>query len=50
MFHVLKGTATSGEIFCTGAIDLEQVARQVVDHLEGGVEPYKLCGRKYNVK
>jgi len=50
MFHVLKGTATSGEIVCTGAIDLEQVARQVVDHLEGGVEPYKLRGRKYNVK
>ncbi|AHB14109.1 MULTISPECIES: TrlF family AAA-like ATPase [Dehalococcoides] len=50
MFHILKGTATSGEIVCAGAIDLELVARQVVDHLEGGVEPYKLRGRKYNVR
>ncbi len=49
MYHVLKGTATSGEIACAGAIDLEHVAKQVVDHLEGGPEPYKLRGKKYNI-
>jgi len=50
MFYILKGTATSGEIMCAGAIDLELIAKQVVNHLEGGPEPYKLRGKKYNVK
>ena len=48
-YHVLKGTATTGEIVCAGAIDLENVANEVIDHLEGGVEPYRLRGQKYNV-
>ena len=48
-YHVLKGTATTGEIVCAGAIDLENVANEVIEHLEGGVEPYKLRGQKYNV-
>ena len=48
-YHVLKGTATTGEIVCAGAIDLENVASEVLDHLEGGIEPYKLRGQKYNV-
>ena len=48
-YHVLKGTAATGEIVCAGAIDLENVASEVIEHLEGGVEPYKLRGQKYNV-
>ena len=48
-YHVLKGTATTGEIVCAGAIDLENVASEVIEHLEGGVEPYRLRGQKYNV-
>ena len=48
-YHVLKGTANTGEIVCAGAIDLENVASEVIEHLEGGVEPYRLRGQKYNV-
>ena len=48
-YHVLKGTATTGEIVCAGAIDLEGVASEVIEHLEGGVEPYRLRGQKYNM-
>lgn len=48
-YHVLKGTASTGEIVCAGAIDLELVAKEVIEHLEGGIEPYQLRGRKYNV-
>ena len=48
-YHVLKGTATTGGIVCAGAIDLENVATEVIEHLEGGVEPYRLRGRKYNL-
>lgn len=49
-FHVLKGTATAGEIVCAGAIDMEHVAREVIEHLEGGVGPYVLRGLKYNIE
>ena len=48
-YHVLKGTATAGEVACAGAIDSENVAGEVIEHLEGGVEPYKLRGHKYNI-
>ena len=48
-YHVLKGTATTGGIVCAGAIDLENVASEVIEHLEGGVEPYRLRGQKYNL-
>ena len=48
-YHVLKGTATTGEIVVAGAIDLENVASEVIEHLEGGVEPYRLRGQKYNM-
>ena len=48
-YHVLRGTATSGAIVCAGAIDVEDVATEVIEHLEGGVEPYRLRGQKYNV-
>ena len=48
-FHVLKETATTGTIACAGAIDLEKVASEVIEHLEGGIEPYKLRGQKYNM-
>jgi hypothetical protein len=33
-----------------GAIDRTDVRRAVIDHLEGGDEPYKLRQRKYNIK
>lgn len=33
-----------------GAIDRTDVRRAVIDHLEGGDEPYKLRQEKYNIK
>ena len=48
-YHILKGTAITGGIVCAGAIDLEDVASEVIEHLEGGVEPYRLRGQKYNM-
>jgi ABC-type Mn2+/Zn2+ transport system ATPase subunit len=32
-----------------GAIDRQDVRQAVIDHLEGGDEPYKLRQRKYNI-
>ena len=48
-YHVLKGTAATGTIVCAGAIDLEQVRKEVIDHLEGGPDAYRLRGRKYDI-
>lgn len=48
-YHVLRGTASAGEIICAGAIDLEHIAKEVIEQLEGGVEPYRLRGQKYNL-
>ena len=49
-FHVLKGTATSGRVAVQGAIDRIDVRGQVIQHLEGGPEPFKLKTRKYGIK
>lgn len=49
-FHVLKGTATSGQIAVQGAIDRIEVRSQVIQHLEGGPEPFKLKTRKYGIR
>lgn len=46
-------TPQSGEhakVAHRGAIDRTDVRRAVIDHLEGGDEPYKLRQRKYNIK
>jgi hypothetical protein len=49
-FIVLKAGANYGKIVYTGAIDRENVRRAVIDHLEGGDEPYKLRAKKYNIQ
>ena len=46
-------TPQSGEhakVAHRGAIDRDDVRRAVIDHLEGGDEPYKLRQRKYNIR
>lgn len=46
-------TPQSGErakVSYRGAIDRSDVRRAVIDHLEGGDEPYKLRQEKYNIK
>jgi PHP family Zn ribbon phosphoesterase len=49
-FHVLKGTATSGQIMSQGAIEREEVRGQVIQHLEGGTESFTLKTRKYGMR
>lgn len=41
-FIVVKSTATQRGIECSGAIDRSEVRSEVVKHLEGGPEPYKV--------
>jgi ATPase subunit of ABC transporter with duplicated ATPase domains len=48
-FIILKSTATQGNIECYGAIDKKEVRSEVIRHLEGGHDPYKLKSRKYNI-
>src|SRR5687768_6952344 len=39
-FHVLKATATRAELASIGAIDRSSVRDAVIQHLEGGKEPF----------
>lgn len=48
-FIVLKADARVGMVVAAGAIDRPDVRQAVIDHLEGGDEPYKLRSRKYNI-
>jgi DNA repair ATPase RecN len=48
-FIVLAAASDRGWVTAAGAIDREDVRGAVVDHLEGGPEPYKLKSRKYNI-
>jgi len=49
-FIILKSTAIQGNIECLGAIDRPKVRSEIIDHLEGGPDPYKLKSKKYNIK
>lgn len=49
-FIVLSAGADSGRVTYTGAIDRQDVRQSVIEHLEGGDEPYKLRASKYNIK
>jgi len=49
-FIVLRAGANYGKVAASGAIDREDVREAVIDHLEGGAEPYKLRARKYNIQ
>jgi len=42
--------ADRAKVSYRGAIDRTDVRRAVIDHLEGGDEPYKLKQKKYNIK
>jgi len=48
-FVIIKGGAERGRVICSGAIDREEVKREVIKHLEGGPDPYRLRQRKYNI-
>ncbi len=49
-FIILKSTAIQGDIKCFGAIDRPRVRSEIIKHLEGGPDPYKLKSKKYNIK
>ena len=48
-FIVLKAGAATGRIVASGAIDRPEVKKAVIDHLEGGEDPYILRSKKYNI-
>ncbi|MGA2159585.1 MAG: TrlF family AAA-like ATPase [Dehalococcoidia bacterium] len=48
-YHILKASQSNGEIVCCGAIDLDYIRDMVINHMEGGIDPYKLRGKKYNL-
>lgn len=47
-FIIIEGTASCCKVKCCGAIDNEEVRSGIIDHLEGGDEPFELKSRKYN--
>jgi predicted ATP-dependent endonuclease of OLD family len=46
-FQVLAATATQASITSSGAIDRPKIVGHVVQHLEGGREPFDLKSKKY---
>ncbi len=49
MFIVARADAHRANIKCIGAIEHPDVKKAVIQHLEGGAEPYKLRSTKYNL-
>jgi len=48
-FIIIKSTAKEGDIECSGAIDRPRVRTEIIKHLEGGHDTYKLKSKKYNI-
>jgi hypothetical protein len=48
-FHVFESTADACKIIFDGAIDRTNVKKSVLEHLEGGSQPYDLRRKKYNL-
>ena len=48
-FHVLSATASQASLSTAGAIDRPVVRRAVIQHLEGGEEPFALKTKKYGL-
>lgn len=48
-FIILRAGANTGRVIASGAIDRPEVREAVIQHLEGGEEPYKLRMKKYNL-
>ncbi|MCP4426267.1 MAG: hypothetical protein GY803_17385, partial [Chloroflexi bacterium] len=44
-----KAGARNGRVIASGAIDRPEVRTAVIQHLEGGTEPYELRQLKYNI-
>jgi len=50
MFIVVRSTANRANVKCLGAIEVPDVKKAVIQHLEGGNEPYGLRHKKYNIQ
>ncbi|MCX9026154.1 MAG: AAA family ATPase [Candidatus Methanoperedens sp.] len=48
-FIVLEAGSQRGGVRTTGAIDRNDVKKEVMEHLEGGDEPYLIRQKKYNI-
>jgi len=48
-FIVLKSSARTGNVECSGAIDKSTVRTEIINHLEGGDIPYELKSKKYHL-
>ncbi len=49
LIQVLKSSATQGNIVNKGVIEDADIRHEVIQHLEGGEEPYRLRGKKYGL-
>ncbi len=49
LIHVLKSSATEGKVVNRGVIEDPEVRNEVIQHLEGGEDPYLLRGKKYGL-
>jgi ABC-type multidrug transport system ATPase subunit len=48
-FMIITASATKGEVVFSGAIDNEEVKREVIKYLEGGMSTYNLKHLKYDI-
>jgi len=48
MFIVVNSNSKQANVKCLGAIENKNVKNAVIQHLEGGEEPYQLRRKKYN--
>ena len=48
-FHVLTASASQAELTTEGAIDRPVVRAAVIQHLEGGAEPFAVKTKKYGL-
>ncbi len=49
-FTLIENVRNKGEIYLTGAIDINEVKEEVIKYLEGGRITYKAKAQKYNLK
>lgn len=49
-FIIMTASSTKGEVVFSGAIDNENVRKEVIQYLEGGISTYTLKYLKYNIQ
>jgi hypothetical protein len=46
---IMTASATKGEVVFSGAIDNEDLRKEIIKYLEGGLETYRLKYLKYDI-